>query len=219
LGVIYKPIETVNLGFTFQSPTWYGVNEEYDANVVADYNNYYFAEEDITLGRQEAATDIILSAYNLNTPIKIGGGVTYFLGKNGFISADVDWVDYSQAKLNSNDFDEGPDNLAIKNVYTSTINYRIGAEYKINMFRLRGGYGHFGDPFSNSNYDRSTQQISGGAGVKLGNFTADFALVNRKFNSLYTSYQVLDSDGNNFGPQTEIENNIINGVLTFGFSF
>lgn len=219
LGVIYKPIETVNLGFTFQSPTWYGVNEEYDANVVADYNNYYFAEEDITLGRQEAATDIILSAYNLNTPIKIGGGVTYFLGKNGFISADVDWVDYSQAKLNSNDFDEGPDNLAIKNVYTSTINYRFGAEYKINMFRLRGGYGHFGDPFSNSNYDRSTQQISGGAGVKLGNFTADFALVNRKFNSLYTSYQVLDSDGNNFGPQTEIENNIINGVLTFGFSF
>lgn len=219
LGVIYKPIETVNLGLTFQSPTWYGVNEEYDANLVADYNNYYFAEEDITLGRQEAATDIILSAYNLNTPIKIGGGATYFFGKNGFISADVDWVDYSHAKLNSNDFDEGPDNQAIKSVYSSTVNYRFGAEYKIKTFRLRGGYAHFGDPYSNSNYDRSTQQISGGVGVKLGNFTADFTLVNRKFNSLYTSYQVIDSDGNNFGPQTEIENNIINGVLTFGFSF
>jgi long-subunit fatty acid transport protein len=219
LGIIYKPIEYINLGFTFQSPTWFGINEEYSANIVADYNNYYFAEEDITLGRQEAVTDVILSAYNLNTPIKIGGGATYFFGKNGFISADVDWVDYSQAKLNSNDFDEGPDNQAIKSVYTSTVNYRFGAEYKINTFRLRGGYSFFGDPYSDSSYDRSTQQISGGVGVKLNNFTVDFALVNRKFNALYSSYQVLDSDGNNFGPLTEIENNIINGVLTFGFSF
>ncbi len=219
LGVIYKPIETVNLGFTFQSPTWYGVNEEYDASVVADYNNYYFEEEDITLGREEAVTDRILSAYNLNTPLKIGGGITYFLGKSGFISADVDWVDYTQANLNSNDFDEGPDNQAIKSVYTSALNYRFGAEYKINTFRLRGGYSFFGDPYSNSNYDRSTQQISGGVGMKFNKFTIDFAVVNRKFNSLYTSYQVIDSDGNNFGPLTEIENNILNGVLTLGFSF
>lgn len=219
LGVIYKPIDQINLGFIFQSPTWYGINEEYSANMVADYNNYYFEEDDVTLARVEEVSDLFLSAYNLNTPLKIGGGATYFFGKNGFVSADVDWVDYSQARLNSNDFNEGPDNEAIKSIYTSTVNYRFGVEYKINTFRLRGGYAHFGDPIANSNYDRSTKQISGGVGIKLNNFTIDLTILNRKFNSLYTSYVVIDGNGNNYGPQTEIENNIINGGLTFGFSF
>ena len=220
VGMIYKPIDYINLGLTFQSPTWYGINEEYDAGINAVYNNYFFAEENITLGQEEALTDVILSAYNLNTPLKLGGGATFFLGKNGFLSADVDWIDYSQANINSNDFNEGPDNDAIKNVYTSTLNYRFGGEYRINNFKIRGGYAYFGDPFFDSaDFDRSSQQISGGVGAKFNNFTIDFALVNRSFNSLYSSYQVLDNSNNNYGPLTEIKNNVLNGFLTVGLSF
>lgn len=220
IGVIYKPIDYVNLGLTFQSPTWYGINEEYDAGINAVYNNYFVEQENVTLGEEEALTDVILSAYNLNTPLKLGGGATFFFGKNGFVSADVDWIDYSMARLNSNDFNEGPDNDAIKSVYTSTINYRLGGEYKINNFRLRGGYAYFGDPFTASaDFDRSSQQISGGIGAKFNNFTIDFALVNRTFNSLYSSYQVLDSTNSNYGPLTEVKNNVFNGFLTLGFSF
>ncbi|UZD22706.1 long-chain fatty acid transporter [Algoriphagus halophytocola] len=219
LGVIYKPIDYLNLGFTFQSPTWYALNDEYDAAIFTDYDNYYFEQEDVTLGQEDAFTDIILSSYNLNTPLKIGGGATVFLGKNGFLSADVDWLDYSTANLSSRDFDEGPDNMAIEQLYTSTINFRFGGEYRFNNFRIRGGYGFYGDPIANSDYDRSTQQISGGVGVKLNKFNIDFALVNQKFSTLYSSYQVLDGQGNNIGPVTEINNNLINGLLTVGFSF
>ena len=219
LGLIYKPIDYVNLGFTFQTPTWYALNEEYEASMVANYDNYYFEEEDVNLGRVEALSDFILGRYNLNSPLRLGGGATFFLGKNGFISADVDWVDYSAARINSNDFDEGPDNLAIRSYYTSTVNYRVGAEFRVNAFRIRGGYAHFGDPYADSDFDRSTQQISGGLGFKMNNFSADFALVNQKYNGLYTSYQVLDGQDNNIGPVTELQNNIINGVLTLGFSF
>ncbi|MEP1257558.1 outer membrane protein transport protein [Algoriphagus sp.] len=219
LGLIYKPIDYLNLGFTFQSPPWYSLNDEYNASMVANYDNYFYEPEEITLGRVEDLTDIFISSYNLNTPLKIGGGATVFLNKNGFISADVDWVDYSAARINSNDFDEGPDNLEIRNLYGSTVNFRFGAEYKISKFRLRGGYGYYGDPIADSDYDRSTQQISGGLGVKLNRFSIDFALVNSKFNTLYSSYQVLDNQGNNIGPLTEIKNNQLNGVLTFALSF
>lgn len=219
MGLIYKPVDYVNLGFNFQSPTWYMLNEEYEAAMFADYDNYYFEEEDITLGNVSATSDYILGRYNLNTPLKIGGGATFFLGKNGFISADVDWVDYSAARLSSRDFDEGPDNQAISSLYGSTINFRVGAEARLNLFRLRAGYAHFGDPYTNSDFDRSTSQISGGVGVKLNNFSMDFALVNQKYNGLYSSYQVLDSQNNNIGPVTELNNSIINGVLTFGLSF
>ncbi|MEB2782209.1 outer membrane protein transport protein [Algoriphagus sp. C2-6-M1] len=219
LGLIYKPIDYLNLGFTVQSPTWYALNDEYTASMVANYDNYDYEPEGITLGQVENLTDIIVSSYNLNTPLKIGGGATVFLGKNGFISADVDWVDYSAARIISRDFDEGPDNLEIKNLYTSTINFRFGAEYKLSNFRFRGGYGYYGDPIADSDYDRSTQQISGGVGVKLNKFSIDLALVNQKYNTLYGSYQVLDAQNTNIGPVTEIKNNLVSGLLTFGLSF
>lgn len=219
LGLIYKPIDYLNLGFTLQTPTWYALNDEYSASMVVNYDNYDYEPEGITLGLVEDFTDIIISSYNLNTPLKIGGGASVFLGKNGFLSADVDWVDYSAATIKSRDFDEGPDNLEIQNLYTSTINFRFGAEYRISNFRLRGGYGFYGDPIADSDYDRSTQQITGGLGVKLNKLSIDFALVNQKFNTLYSSYQVLDNSGNNIGPLTEIKNNQLNGVLTLGLSF
>ena len=220
LGLIYKPIDYVNLGFIFQSPTWYSLNEEYEAGMTANYNNYYFEQEDITLGNQTAISDLVISNYGLNTPLKIGGGATFFIGKNGFISADVDWVDYSAGRINSNDFDEGPDNQVIRNIYASTVNFRLGGEARINNFRLRGGYAYFGDPYSNSpGFDQSTQQLSGGIGVKINAITIDFALVNQTYNGLYRSYQVLDENNNNFGPVTELKNSITSGVLTVGFNF
>lgn len=220
LGLIYKPIDYINLGFVFQSPTWYGLNEEYEAGMTANYNNYYFEQEDVTLGNQTAISDLVISNYGLNTPLKIGGGATFFIGKNGFISADVDWVDYSAGRINSRDFDEGPDNQVIRDLYTSTINYRLGGEARISNFRLRAGYAYFGDPYSNSaGLDQSTQQLSGGIGVKLNSLSLDFALVNQKYNGLYRSYQVLDENNNNFGPVTELKNSITSGVLTLGFNF
>ena len=220
LGLIYKPIDYVNLGFVFQSPTWYGLNEEYEAGMTANYNNYYFEPEDITLGSQSAISDLVISNYGLNTPLKIGGGATFFIGKNGFISADVDWVDYSAGRINSNDFDEGPDNQVIRDIYASTINYRLGGEARFDMFRIRAGYAYFGDPYSNSpGFDQSTQQISGGFGVKINSISIDFALVNQKYSALYRSYQVLDENNNNYGPVTELENSITSGVLTVGFNF
>jgi long-subunit fatty acid transport protein len=219
LGLIYKPIDYINLGFTFQSPTWYSFNEEYEAGITANYDNYEFEQEDIILGRVEALSDYILGTYNLNTPLKIGGGATFFFGKNGFISADVDFIDYSNANIKSRDFNDGPDNQAIKSTYTSTLNYRFGAEYRIDIFRLRGGYAYYGDPIANSDFDRSTNQISGGFGARINNFSIDLALISQKRNGLYSSYQVLDAQNNNIGPVTELENKIFTGMLTLGFSF
>ncbi|SEG00025.1 OmpP1/FadL family transporter [Algoriphagus boritolerans] len=220
LGVIYKPIDYLNLGFNFQSPTLYSLNEEYEAGVVADFGGFYFEPEDLTLGREEAVTNFIISNYGLNTPLKIGGGATFFIGKNGFISADIDWVDYSAGRINSKDFDESPDNQAIRNTYTSTLNYRLGGEARFDLFRIRAGYAFFGDPFANpAGFDQSTQQLSGGIGVKLNSINLDFALVNQKYSGQYRSYQVLDENNNNFGPVTQLENSIISGVLTIGYNF
>ncbi len=219
IGMIYKPIDYWNIGFNFQSPTWFSMNEEYSASVVANYANYYFEPEDRFLNQEEAFTDIFLNRYNLNTPLRLGGGTTFFLGKNGFISADIDWVDYSNANFRTNDFDVRPDNEAISRLYGSTLNYRVGAEFVLNMIRLRGGYAMFGDPFVESDIDRSVQQVSGGIGVRLNNFSIDFAILNQQSDGLYRSYQVLDENNNNIGPSTFLENSITTGFLTVGLNF
>lgn len=220
LGLIYKPIDYVNLGFVFQSPTWYSLNEEYEAGMTANYNNYYFEQEDVTLGNQTAVSDLVISTYGLRTPLKIGGGASFFIGKNGFLSADVEWVDYSAGRLSSNDFDEGPDNQAIRDIYGSTINLRLGGEARIDRFRIRAGYAYYGDPYANSpQIDQSTQQLSGGIGVKFNSLSIDLALINQQYSGLYRSYQVLDGNGNNFGPVTQVNNSITSGVLTVGFNF
>ena len=220
LGLIYKPIDYVNLGFVLQTPTWFAMNEEYEASMTATYDKYYFEPEDKTLGTETAVSDIIMSNYGLYTPFKVGGGATIFLGKYGFISADVDWVDYSSARLSSNDFNEGPDNQVIQNLYGSTVNYRFGAEGKLQNWRVRGGYAHQGDPFvDNSGFNQSTQQLSGGIGVQFDALRVDFSLVNQNFNSLYRSYKVLDRNGMNYGPLTEIKNSITSAVVTVGFNF
>jgi long-subunit fatty acid transport protein len=219
LGLIYKPIDYLNLGFVLQTPTWFSLNEEYEASMSATFDDYFFAQENKTLGEENAVSDVFLSNYGLRTPFKIAGGATIFLGKHGFISADVDWVDYSVARINSRDFNEEPDNQVIQELYTSTVNFRLGGEAKIERWRIRGGYGYAGDPYLNSSLDQSTQLLSGGLGMKFESFNVDFSLVNQKFNSLYRSYKVLDNNGLNYGPLTEVKNSITSGVVTIGFNF
>ena len=104
------------------------------------------------------------------------------------------------------------DNQDINNLYGQTINYSLGGEFRFDMFRLRAGYAYYGDPLVNpGSTDRSTNQISGGVGVKLSGFSIDFGLVNSKFNGYYSSYPGADL--------AVIDNNRTTGMLTLGFSF
>lgn len=219
LGVIYKPVDQLNLGLNFQSPTWYRLNEEYDARIVNFYDNYFYEDENETLGTVEATSQVILGTYNLNTPLRLSGGATYFIGKNGFISADVDFLDYSTSRINSKDFNPNADNAEIKAIYGTSINYRIGGEFRFDIWRIRAGYAFYGNPFVNSNRDRSTQQFNGGLGVRLSKVYVDFALSATYFDQVYNSYPIIESNGINSGPITDVKNKITSGMVTVGFNF
>src|SRR5690606_18171569 len=97
VGVIYKPMDQLNLALSFKSPTWTRINDEFDADIFAEYydlNGNLEVDED-------AVSDLYLTTINLRSPMKISAGGTFFFNKNGFISADVDYVDYSSMKLSS----------------------------------------------------------------------------------------------------------------------
>jgi hypothetical protein len=95
----------------------------------------------------------------------------------------------------------------------------LGGEAKINKFRLRGGYGYMGSPFLNSVSDQGTQSLSGGIGYKYKSASFDFSLVNQQYTSFYRSYQVLDQNGMNYGPLTQVKHSITSGIITLGVNF
>ncbi|WP_226388913.1 OmpP1/FadL family transporter [Penaeicola halotolerans] len=221
VGVIVKPIHWLNLGATIKTPTTYRLSEESFGRIDAFYNNfeYQFINEDgdlesIFLNDEFGETPVFVSDYRITTPMRINTSATLFAGKFGFVSADVEFVDYTRMRINSRDFSPREDNQTIRNIYQNTINYRLGGEFRYDMFRLRAGYNIQGDPYADSDYDRSVQAISFGAGLKFQNYYVDFAFVNTKFNTLYSPYSTSFDT-----PVAEFENRINSGILTVGFNF
>ncbi|MEX2593108.1 MAG: long-chain fatty acid transporter [Anditalea sp.] len=207
LGVIYKPMDNINLGLSFKSPTWSRINEEFDADVFAEF---YDLNGDLEF-EEDALSDIYLTTINLRSPMKMSAGGTFFFNKNGFISADIDYVDYSSMNLSSPDISMDAENDEIRRIAASSINYRVGAEYSYNMFRIRAGAAYYGDPMKDSELDRSMMQYSGGVGVRLPNMYVDFGIIQNTYNTFYSSYPDASL--------TSIDNKQLTGLLTLGFNF
>jgi hypothetical protein len=219
LGLIVRPVDFLQIGVSFTSPTYYQITEKYDAFMATQWNNYEYDLGDgtsETLNNESAFTDVIISEYNLTTPLKLSGGLA-FISKYGFITGDIEMTNPSRLRYSS-DIDGvsfSSDNNIMKSIYKSTVNYRIGAEFRYNIFRLRGGYNLQANTFEDSNLDNKITSISGGAGVKLSKFSIDFALINRKYDSFYSPYTLDDQSE----PIVNIKNKITTGMITVGFTF
>ncbi|AFM03485.1 Outer membrane protein transport protein (OMPP1/FadL/TodX) [Bernardetia litoralis DSM 6794] len=224
-GVIYRPIYAVRLGASFTTPTYFSVTDTYNANLSALYNNYNFGEDEsgnpIILNDVNGNTLDLESTYNMTTPLRASLGAAFFVGKLGFISADVDFINYESSKLLSppQEFSFTADNQTIKNLYASTMNYRLGAELRIETFYLRAGVGLYGntikEEFRQENEDAFQTRISGGLGIHKESFYIDLAVVQQANNTTYTPYNLSD----NSNPTVDIKNTTTNVVATVGFHF
>lgn len=167
LGLIYKIVESVRIGAQFTTPTWMSIDDVYNEGL-----NAQIASVLKTPG--SASPDYPLS-YNMRTPYKAAGSLSVFLGKRGFITGDVEYVDYSSTKLTSNEaFDASYDNSIIKNTYKGVVNIRGGAEIKVvPNFMLRGGYGVLGSPLKADG--KATTMATGGLGYRFRDYYIDAA--------------------------------------------
>jgi long-subunit fatty acid transport protein len=212
IGVIYKPMDELNIGLNFQSPTWSNINEEYGADIFADFNPPYNDPEFGLIAESDAETQLFIGNFGLRTPLRLGSGLTYFFGKNGFLSADVDYLDYSMANLRSNAFNTGEDNRDIRQIYGQTVNFRVGGEARLDILRIRAGYAYYGDPFQNpGGNDRSMTQLSGGLGVRMPKISIDLGITSSHFNTFHASYPG--------SPVAAIDNQRLMGMLSLGFNF
>lgn len=173
LGAIAKLSKELRLGIAFESPTWLRLNDEFTQKLIGVSANT----------SEELAPDIVnpnitnyYEPYKLQTPSKWTGSMAYVFGKKGLISVDYAIKDYSsiQFKPNSDPYYRTLNNK-MNTLLNSASELRLGAEYKIEAWSLRGGYRLEQSPYKNKTTIGDLTGYSGGIGYNFGGTKLDLS--------------------------------------------
>lgn len=212
LGMMVRPVDMIIIGAALTTPSFYVFEDLYEAKINSYFNDYFYTPENRTLASEEAlSNEIYESRYTLRTPLKFNTGTTVFVGKYGFITGEVEFMNYSYNHLNSDDFDTVDDNQVIDNQFGFATNYKLGGEFRYSIFRLRGGYSYFDDPRKSKSVDSSHRNISFGAGVKMERFFLDLGIVHSSYDSAVSPFA-----GSTFNT---VENRRVSAIMSAGFNF
>lgn len=173
LGAIGKLNDFIRLGASYQSPTWYRLTDNLSQRIGSNYQNRN-TEID---GSPFLGTTIF--DYQIKTPGKLTGSIAAIFGKNGLLSLDYSYQDFSNAELRpTSDSFFASENSFISQALGGVSSIRAGGEYRIQRFSLRGGYSYRQSPYGNGNLIGDSYTVSGGLGYDFGGSRLDFA-VNR----------------------------------------
>ncbi len=216
-GLIVRPIDIMTIGLSYTSPTFFSLDEESFLDLDAAWNQGATGMNDgsqVDLASIDPyRSDLFVSNFRLRSPAKLALGTALFLGKNGFITGDLEFVNYSNATINSNDFSPIADNREIEQLYGNVMNVRLGGEFRIDNFRLRGGYAIFPSPYKDSNI-KDIENITFGFGYRNSDYYLDFAVVNGIRNATYAPYSIAN---NQPLATSDIRNTSV--AVTLGFNF
>lgn len=207
-GLIFKPVDFIRIGAAIHTPTYfYDMTDNYSSSVKSKFDNGDTYSADSPDGKFN---------YKLTTPMRAIGSLAFIIGKAGLLSADYEFVDYSEARFRSGNSDVYFDvNDAIRNKFTSASNIRVGTEWRLNQFNFRGGYAMYGSPFKSGINDAVTTSYTFGLGVKEADYFLDFAYV---FSQSKEKYYLYNDFNNLVNPPSNKSTNQ-NFIMTLGFRF
>lgn len=204
LGTIVKLTPELRAGVSYNSPTWYRINEELAQGI--NSNN---ADPDINFIR-----DIIniYPEYRLQTPGKLTGSLAYVFGNKGLLSFDYSVKDYSNAQFRpTSDAFFSSLNNDINNTLTSASSYRFGGEYRFKQLSFRGGYRFEESPYQDDTFFGDLTGYSLGLGYNFGNFNLDLAFSQSERDINHQLYNVGLTDS------ALIQSRFTDVILSLGF--
>ncbi len=217
LGFIYKLHQNFRVGLAYESPTWYAeIIEESNIAVFDPKNNRY----DDWLGYTEiSATNVTddidsgeefnQSVFELRTPSKITASGAIIFNKQGLLSIDYIYKNYTNTKLSNGDFTDVNRNFSTDFRATHAVN--IGTEWRFDKMSLRAGYHYEQSPLKNALDGDNLKGYSAGFGYNFGNIKFDLAYRQSKANSSYRIYNNVNVDPIELSKETSR----ITGTLTF----
>lgn len=218
LGFIYRISQMFRVGAAIHTPTSFKLTENFSTQLRYDYTDVGGSStttEDSPEGTFE---------YRLKTPWRAMANFAVLIKRKGFITADVEYIDYSISDFNLTanstsieDKDYEMDlNEQVGKSFKSAVNLRIGGEYAHENLRFRAGYGISGTPYADSNITNNAYSL--GFGIREKSFYIDFAYKYSKITEGYVPYLLSE------GRQTEeqlVSNDVASTriLLTAGFKF
>ena len=181
VGIIGKINNNIRLGVAVESPTFW--------NLTRTYTEYGFNSSD----------NVVYGIYDetrkLTTPMKLTLSGAVVASKNFAVNVDYT-LGVTKPKYKVEGSPEKQLNDYFSSDYKNTSDLRIGAEYRVAGFRLRGGYGLEASPFKNSSilaynstgvsgsyglnspYVGKRQTLAGGLGYDFKSFYVDAGVQN-----------------------------------------
>ena len=168
---------------------------------------------------EELAPDVVdpnitnfYEPYRLQTPSKITGSLAYIFGKKGLLSVDYSRRNYGNTQFKPvNDAYFAGINNAISNLLTSANELRIGAEYRIQAWSLRGGYRYEQSPYKNKTTVGDLTGYSTGFGYNFGGTKLDLSYASFSRNN----QQGFFEQGLTDGAKINSKNNTVTLTLLF----
>jgi len=173
LGTIAKVHQNVRLGLTYDSPTWYTISEEGTQRISTSGSD---ADGDFTTSINPRVTNVFQD-YELRVPGRYTGSLAYLFGKNGLISFDYSYSDFSNLTFRpTNDPFFQDLNQEIENTLKGASTFKVGGEYRIKEWSLRAGYRFQESPYEDGETVGDLTGYSVGAGYNWGNIKFDVAV-------------------------------------------
>jgi hypothetical protein len=214
LGLIYRATQALRIGAAFHTPSFLAINDSFKSDF-----SYAYTDGNGPSTTSATSPDGLFD-YKLNTPFRTSVGAAYLFGSRGFLSGDVEIVDYANAVFNftsdvnsaSNAALERELNRDIEQAYTSAVNLKVGGEFAHEELRLRAGMQRYGNPNAKGGDDRMI--YTAGIGYRGDDFYLDLAY--RKIQSTF-SISPYQAGGNTLVARSDAQNNDF--LLTLGFRF
>jgi len=210
LGAIYKFTDNFRAGVAYESPTWYRLNDELSQRLIVNTT-------DGTNNFQNVVAPNVLNVYEtyrIQTPSKVTLSGAYIFNKKGLISIDYAMRDYSNTKFKpTNDNLFRNLNNQMSNQLDNTYELRIGGEYKIKQWSVRGGYRFEESPFKVDYAMGDLTGYSGGLGYNFGESRLDLAY---QYDHRNYNLALISSGMNDTARVRTINNNV---TLTYSINF
>ena len=188
-GLVYFPTSWLRIGAAWHSRTLSSIGELWSTDISTTFNN--------GLGYHKYNSPSLYQTYEFRSPHSFTGSLAFLFRSRGMITTDVDYLDYGTSKLSSDDFSFSDANNDIRTLLKPSLNIRIGAEWRLRQYFIRGGMAYYGSPYGFGERYGSNKKMSLGIGYATeDDILWDFAYELSRGIQGYTPYQCFDNGQN-----------------------
>jgi long-subunit fatty acid transport protein len=161
----------------YETPTWYRLNDELTQTIATNY--YNATNTTMNQAIVNPNTVNIYPTYKIQTPSILTSSATVLFGKKGLLSVDYISKNFAKTQFKPNsEIIFSTLNSRIKNELQDSYELRIGGEYKIKQWSVRGGYRFEQSPYKVDLAFGDLMSYSTGLGYNFGDSKLDISYTN-----------------------------------------